>query len=65
MGGIVAIVLVRFGIRIQADEEEIRGLIALSILPVALLTMLIAHGIAARQAMKHDHRIRPADGMIS
>lgn len=66
MGGIVAIVMTGFFIRVQADEaESTRGLIALGILPFAFGTMAIAHIIASRHAMVHDPRIRFADAIIS
>ena len=55
MGGIVAIVMTGFYIRIQADEaESTRGMIALAILPFALGTMAVAHIIASRHAMRHE-----------
>ena len=66
MGGIVAIVMTGFYVRIQADEaESTRGMIALAILPLALGTMAVAHIIASRHAMRHDPRIRFADAIIS
>ena len=50
MGGIVAIVLTGFYIRVEAaDAESTRGMIALGILPVALTMMAIAHFTASRQ----------------
>ncbi len=66
MGGIVAIVMTGFYIRVEAaDAESTRGMIALGILPIALTMMAIAHVIASRQAMRHDPRIRFADALIS
>lgn len=66
MGGMTGILLLGLVVRTQAAEEEsLRGIIALSTLGVAFLMIAVAHVIASRYAMKHDPRIRLTDAMVS
>lgn len=66
MGGITGILFLGLAIRIQAAEQEsVRGIIALSTLAGALAAIAAAHVVACIDAIKNDRRIRPMDAVIS
>lgn len=64
--GIIGIALASVGIRLWlAEQEVLRGRIALGQLGVGMLSMAIAHGIAAKFAMSGDRRISFPDIFLS
>jgi hypothetical protein len=66
MGGITAILLLGLVVRTQAaDEEGLRGMIALTTVAFAFVAIAIPHFIACRYAMKHDRRISVTDTLVS
>lgn len=66
IAGVAGILVLGLTIRMQAAEEEsLRGLIALSVVGLAIPVIAVAHICACRYAMKHDPRISVVDGMIS
>ncbi|MEZ6130942.1 MAG: hypothetical protein R3C59_19915 [Planctomycetaceae bacterium] len=66
IAGMVTITLSSVGIRYQWDEQEAsRGMIALTQLAISVISMLIAHIIAARFAMKGDRRLKAQDVLLS
>lgn len=64
--GIIGIALGSVGLRTWlAEEEVLRGRIALGQLGIGMLSMAIAHGIAAKYAMAGDRRISVPDIFLS
>ena len=65
MGGATAILLTGFGTHIQYPREDgPRGLIALAILGIGLVSVVAAHLIDSGYAMKMDPRIRFTDVIL-
>lgn len=66
LGGVVGITGFSMTVRIMLpDDDSPRGIIALTQLAVGLISMITAHGLAARFAMKHDRRLNLTDIMLS
>lgn len=66
IGGMLSILMVGLVVRTQAAEEEsLRGLIALSVAGLAFPVIAVAHFRACRYAMKLDPRIKLMDGLLS
>lgn len=60
--GIITIAVGSVAIRLQlAEQEVLRGRIALGQLAIGLISMMVAHGIAAKFAMANDRRISIPD----
>ncbi|HIE98879.1 MAG TPA: hypothetical protein EYG03_15595 [Planctomycetes bacterium] len=66
LGGIVGIMAFSVAIRVLfSSNEGIRGTIALAQLVIGLVSVLTAHGLAAKFAMKHDRRVNLNDVVLS
>ena len=66
MGGSVGILLLGLVVRTRAaDEESLRGFIALTTLGVSAVVIGVAHVLACVYAMKRDRRITPMDAVVS
>lgn len=64
--GIIGIALGSVGVRVWlADQEMLRGRVAMGQLGVGMLSMLVAHTIAAKFAMAGDRRISVPDIFMS
>ncbi|MEP3480893.1 MAG: hypothetical protein ABJZ55_16725 [Fuerstiella sp.] len=65
-GGIIGIALVSVGLRVWLTEQEtLRGRVALGQLGIGMLSMAVAHAIAAKFAMSGDRRISIPDIFLS
>jgi len=66
MGGSIGILLLGLVVRTRAaNEEDLRGFIALATLGVSAVVIGVSHLLACLYAMKRDRRITPMDAMIS
>lgn len=66
LAGIIGIAVCSVGVRLTfADDEETRGMIALTQLVVGLISMVTAHGIASKLAFATDRRTNFNDVLLS
>ncbi len=66
LGGVVGITAFSVTIRLLFPEDDgPRGMIALSQLSIGFVSMIIAHGIASRDALKTDRRLNINDVALS
>ncbi|MCP4170334.1 MAG: hypothetical protein GY758_06125 [Fuerstiella sp.] len=66
LGGIVGITMFSVAIRVLfSDQEGVRGIIALTQLVIGFVSLLTAHGLAAKFAMKKDRRVNLNDVLLS
>ncbi len=66
LGGIVSIMVFSVSIRLLfSSDEGVRGAIALTQLSIGLVSVLTAHGLAAKFAMKKDRRVNLTDVLMS
>jgi len=66
MGGAASILVAGLGVRTQAAQQEsLRGTIALSTLGIGFTAIGVAHLLALIYAMKHDRRVRLTDAMVA
>lgn len=64
--GVIGIALASVGLRVWlADQETLRGRVALGQLGIGMLSMVVAHAIAAKFAMSGDRRISVPDIFLS
>lgn len=66
LGGVVGITMFSVAIRILFHaKEDVRGTIALTQLAIGVISVLSAHGLAAKFAMKNDRRVNLNDVLLS
>ena len=66
LGGVVGVTVFSVVVRVAlADDETLRGRVALTQLVIGLLTALTAHGVAAKFAMASDRRVNLNDVLLS
>jgi hypothetical protein len=66
LGGIVGITMFSVTVRLLFhNDEDIRGIIALTQLVIGFVSMLTAHGLAAKFTMKNDRRVNLSDVLLS
>ena len=66
LGGVVGITMFSVAIRMLFhDKEDVRGIIALTQLVIGFISVLTAHGLAAKFAMKNDRRVNLNDVLLS
>jgi len=66
IAGVTAILILGLATRIQYPKENSpRGMVALAVLAVGFLSVLVAHAVASRYAIRKDPRIRLSDAIFS